>query len=94
MNELKNKNVEVTFMERFNGNTNSAPSTGFSIEWNDTPLDKWDTYLQISKSYKRESKWIPCWEEIVKSFNENTTPNEIGRIVSKYGLYRGCYLAG
>lgn len=29
-----NKNVEFSFNENFNGNTNDAVSTGYSLDWN------------------------------------------------------------
>ena len=88
---MENKNVKVLFEEQFNGNYNNADSKGFRIVWNDKPLDKWDTYNYRTKAYKRKSKWQGCWDEILKSFNEETTPNDISKIVSKYGSYYGFY---
>jgi len=91
MKELKNKHVEVSFGERFNGNGLNAPSKGFAIDWNDLPDSKWDTYKQYS-DYEQESTLMPCWEEIVKSFNRRTKPRDISRIVSKYTRTEGIYL--
>ena len=90
MNELKNKHVNVTFAERFNGNSTNAPSLGFAIDWNDIPESKWDTYREYS-AYAQESKLMPCWQEIVRSFNTRTKPRDIGRIVSKYTKTEGQY---
>ena len=94
MKNLENKNVEVSFEKAFNGNGDNAPFLGYRIFWKDKPESIWDTYADRTKTYKRESKWMSCWEEIVKSFNEKTTPNDIGRIVSKYGSHYGFYIAG
>ena len=90
MKNLKNKNVEVSFEKT----PEYYHEQGFRIFWKDKPSDVFDTYAERTKVYKRESKWIPCWEEIVKSFNDKTTPNDIGKIVSKYGVSYGFYLAG
>jgi hypothetical protein len=90
MNKLENKNVEV----RFEKTSEHSIKQGFRIFWNDKPESKWDTYAKRTKTYKRESKWASCWEEIVKSFNEKTTLNDISKIVGKYGVSYGFYLAG
>ena len=87
MNKLENKNVEV----RFEKTSEHSIKQGFRIFWNDKPESKWDTYAKRTKTYKRESKWASCWEEIVKSFNRRTKPKDISRIVRKYTKTEGQY---
>ena len=36
-----NKNVEFSFNEHFNSNTNDAVSTGYSLDWNNLPKVKY-----------------------------------------------------
>lgn len=36
-----NKNVEFSFNENFNGNTDDAVSTGYSLNWNNLPKVKY-----------------------------------------------------
>jgi len=90
--EIKNNNVKVTYSKKYNGNYEGAKFEGYAINWtlNDRPAFSTNDKMAYTKPYKSPKKWADTMDKIVASFDENTTFNDICKIVG-YSNYTEFY---
>jgi hypothetical protein len=80
--KIWNGNVMLTYSKDFNG---------FFIDWmlNDRKVFDTNHKAAYTKAYKSSKKWANTMEKIIMSFNDETTYNDICKIVgiSNYTEY-------
>ncbi len=90
---LENKYIKLHYGKSYNGNAPISNFKGYEIRWSDSdkPMNAPNFEMAATKAYKSHKKWGNILNEILTQWNDNTTFNDICKIVGP-GNYKSFYL--